>query len=64
VSEITAIHCVVPFEVAGDMCQPKSTAEDDAIKGKWVRVKRNLNLELGYWFGSLVSIYLYRNIII
>lgn len=32
-----------------DMCAPDTSAEKDAIKGKWVRVDRDLNLENGIW---------------
>jgi len=39
-----------------DYCAPDSTNEEDAIKGKWVRVPRNLNREGGYISGWLVSI--------
>ncbi|KAG6891215.1 hypothetical protein C0995_008467 [Termitomyces sp. Mi166 len=31
-----------------ELCAPDSTSEQDAIKGKWVRVRRDLNLEGGY----------------
>lgn len=40
---------------SGDYCAPDSTIEKDAIKGKWVRVPRNLNLEGNYISGWLVS---------
>ncbi|KAJ7588171.1 Metallo-dependent phosphatase-like protein [Mycena floridula] len=52
-SEITATRCIVEQSTAGDLCAPASTTEQDAIKGKWVRVERNLNLEAGYWSGYL-----------
>lgn len=45
---------MVQPELAGDLCAPKSTSEDDAIKGRWVRVPRDLNLEAGYVAGWLV----------
>ena len=32
--------------VAADFCFPSSTKEDDATKGKWVRVERNLKEQL------------------
>ena len=32
-----------------DVCQPSSSPEDDAIKGKWVRVPRDLNFQAGMW---------------
>jgi hypothetical protein len=31
-----------------DMCAPSSTS-DNAIKGKWVHVSRDLNLQSGMW---------------
>ena len=55
VSEIAIVHCVIDPELAGDICAPDSTSEQDAIKGKWVRVPRNLNREGGYISGYLVS---------
>ena len=39
-----------------DMCAPSSSTSDDAIKGKWVRVSRDLNLQTGMW--HLVSLIL------
>ncbi|TFK39994.1 Metallo-dependent phosphatase-like protein [Crucibulum laeve] len=52
-SEIAVTRCVVNPETAGDLCAPDSTSEQDAIKGKWVRVPRNLNFEGGYMSGYL-----------
>ncbi|KAF5316200.1 hypothetical protein D9619_006271 [Psilocybe cf. subviscida] len=52
-SEIAVTRCMVQPEVAGDLCAPKSTSEEDAVKGKWVRVPRDLNLEAGYIAGWL-----------
>lgn len=49
-----------PFFVpsmAADICYPKSTKEDDAHKGKWVRVERNLKEQLS--LKSLVSVTVY-----
>lgn len=54
VSEITVTKCFVQPNLAGDTCAPRSTIEQDAIKGKWVRVARDLNLEAGIWAGWLV----------
>lgn len=34
---------------------PDTTSEQDAIKGKWVRVEPNLNMEAGYLSGWLVG---------
>lgn len=40
-----------------DFCAPDSTGEQDAIKGPWVRVARNLNLEGSLFSGWLVCIF-------
>lgn len=47
-------------QLFGSICAPHSTVEQDAIKGKWVRVPRNLNLEMGYAAGYLVWILHYN----
>ncbi|KAF8075000.1 Metallo-dependent phosphatase-like protein [Lyophyllum atratum] len=47
-SEITVTRCMVDPSLGQDLCGPDSTSEQDAIQGKWVRVKRDLNLEGGY----------------
>ncbi|GLB41788.1 putative calcineurin-like phosphoesterase [Lyophyllum shimeji] len=47
-SEITVTRCFVDPGFGEELCAPDSTSEQDAIKGKWVRVKRDLNLEGGY----------------
>ncbi|KDR80533.1 hypothetical protein GALMADRAFT_90903 [Galerina marginata CBS 339.88] len=52
-SEIAVTRCVIDPDIGGDICAPDSTSEQDAIKGKWVRVPRNLNLEGGYMSGWL-----------
>ncbi len=56
-SEIHITECMVdPFFVpyiAPDLCYPSTTKQDDALKGKWVRVERNLKEQLG--FKSIVS---------
>ncbi|KAF8325842.1 Metallo-dependent phosphatase-like protein [Cantharellus anzutake] len=31
-------------------CHPRTTLEDDALKGKWVRVERDLNSRTGRWY--------------
>ncbi|KAI0342973.1 Metallo-dependent phosphatase [Trametopsis cervina] len=64
-SEIDITSCFVdPFFVpyiASDFCQPSSTKEQDARKGKWVQVKPNLNIQ-GYTFqaSSLCTNIYYR----
>lgn len=54
-SEITVTRCVVDPEIAGSLCFPDSTSEQDAIKGKWVRVEPNLNMQTGLVAGWLVG---------
>ncbi|CAK5267650.1 unnamed protein product, partial [Mycena citricolor] len=51
-SEITITHCFVNPRLS-DVCDPSSTSEQDAIRGKWVRVDRNLNFDAGYFSGYL-----------
>lgn len=50
-SEIAISRCFVdPWyaeSIAGDLCAPGTTKEDDAYKGKWVRIPRNLNMQSG-----------------
>ncbi|TBU30138.1 Metallo-dependent phosphatase [Dichomitus squalens] len=49
-SEIHITECLVdPWlipSMASEFCTPPSTKEDDAKKGKWVRVERNLKLQV------------------
>ncbi|THH09733.1 hypothetical protein EW145_g1812 [Phellinidium pouzarii] len=52
-TEITIMKCIFPPTMAS-LCSPKSTPEQDAIKGKWVRVERDLNKMSGIW-----SLYIY-----
>jgi len=56
VSQIAVSKCVldIDLDLMEDICAPDSTKEEDAIKGKWVRVPRNLNAEGGYMSGYLV----------
>ncbi|OJA13538.1 hypothetical protein AZE42_07319 [Rhizopogon vesiculosus] len=49
ISEIDISRCMMPTAFAGNLCDPQSTPEDDAIKGKWVRVERDLNKQSGLW---------------
>ncbi len=55
VSEIAITRCLIDPNYAPDLCAPDTTPEKDAIRGNWVRVDRNLNLEAGYMTGFLVS---------
>ncbi|KAJ7281601.1 Metallo-dependent phosphatase-like protein [Mycena rebaudengoi] len=57
-SEISVTRCLVNPRL-GDICDPKTTSEQDAIRGPWVRVDRNLNYDAGYFAGYL-SIYYRR----
>ncbi|KAK0457796.1 Metallo-dependent phosphatase-like protein [Desarmillaria tabescens] len=50
-SEITLTRCMIDPKFAEDLCSPDTTPEKDAIRGNWVRVERNLNVEAGYWSG-------------
>ncbi|KIK60489.1 hypothetical protein GYMLUDRAFT_244475 [Collybiopsis luxurians FD-317 M1] len=58
-SEIAVTLCYVDPRMGGDLCAPSTTPEKDAVRGPWVRVDRNLNLESGYLSGWL-SIYYRR----
>ncbi|KAF9815990.1 hypothetical protein IEO21_04240 [Rhodonia placenta] len=50
-SEIDITTCFIdPWyaeTLRSDVCAPATTKEDDAYKGKWVRVPRNLNVQSG-----------------
>lgn len=35
--------------LVGNLCAPTTTVEQDAIKGNWVRVDRDLNKQAGLW---------------
>ncbi|EJD07471.1 Metallo-dependent phosphatase [Fomitiporia mediterranea MF3/22] len=52
-TEITVAKCMLP-QALSYLCVPDSTPEADAIKGKWVRVERDLNRMSGFW-----SLYIY-----
>lgn len=54
VSEITVSKCYLDPSIGEEVCAPESTKERDAVMGKWVRVKRDLNLEGSYASGYLV----------
>lgn len=49
VSEIAITRCMMSPNLVGNLCDPDSTIEQDAIKGKWVRVERDLNKQSGLW---------------
>lgn len=44
-TEIAIEKCYIDPDWATGVCEPSTTTEDDAIKGKWVRVTRDLNVE-------------------
>jgi len=48
VSEIAVVRCVFDLTML-DLCAPSSSSSDNAVKGKWVRVPRDLNLQSGMW---------------
>jgi hypothetical protein len=48
VSEIAVVRCLFDVNMM-DVCQPSTSTSDDAIRGKWVRVPRDLNLQTGMW---------------
>lgn len=48
VSEIAIERCMLGPMMAS-LCYPHSTKEQDALKGKWVRVNRDLNRQSGLW---------------
>lgn len=45
-TEITAKSCMWPPTVY-DTCMPDSSAREDAEKGKWIRVEKDMNLRVG-----------------
>ncbi|KAJ7180636.1 Metallo-dependent phosphatase-like protein [Mycena filopes] len=58
-SEIAITRCFVNPRLGSGMCDPDSTSEKDAIRGKWVRVDRNLNFE-GTIFSGYLNIFYRR----
>jgi hypothetical protein len=59
VSEITITQCFIDPAAVEGMCEPHSTSEQDAMKGRWVRVPRNLNMEGSIFSGWLVCSFCY-----
>lgn len=47
-TELAIEKCLFPSALSY-MCYPKSTPEQDAIKGKWVRVERDVNTMSGLY---------------
>ncbi|KAG1878635.1 Metallo-dependent phosphatase-like protein [Suillus tomentosus] len=48
-SEIAITRCMMSPSLVGNLCAPTTTVEQDAIKGNWVRVDRDLNTKAGLW---------------
>jgi hypothetical protein len=62
VSEIAITRCMMPPSLVGDLCAPTTTVEQDAIKGNWVRVDRDLNKQAGLWtLVRTVSCYIFHD---
>ncbi|TFK29749.1 phosphatase DCR2 [Coprinopsis marcescibilis] len=58
-SEITVAKCYLNPHLSEEFCAPETTSESDSIRGKWVRVRRDLNREGTYASGYL-SVYYRR----
>ncbi|KAH9990180.1 Metallo-dependent phosphatase [Russula vinacea] len=56
-SEIAVVRCLFDLSML-DVCAPSSSTSDDAIKGKWVRIPRDLNLQSGMWHLLLRTAYI------
>jgi hypothetical protein len=52
VTEIAIKPCLF-FPALVTYCDPRTTLEDDALKGAWVRVDRDLNIKTGRWYLSI-----------
>lgn len=50
ITEITVVSCWYPPWIYPQLCAPATTGEEDKLKGKWVRVERDLNLKRGMWY--------------
>jgi hypothetical protein len=50
VSEISLQQCYFNPDYIPKLCYPPTTNQDDAIKGKWVRVGPDLNRQAGWTF--------------
>ena len=48
-TEITVKSCVVPPGLF-DVCSPTTSAKEDALRGKWIRVDRDLNKQIGIYY--------------
>ncbi|KAJ9094706.1 hypothetical protein QFC21_005863 [Naganishia friedmannii] len=50
ITQVTAVGCMFPPWLYPSLCSPKSTAEEDKLLGRWVRVERDLNWKTGLWY--------------
>jgi len=50
ISEITVMPCFFPPWIYPRLCSPPTTPEQDKLKGRWVRVERDLNVKSGLWY--------------
>ena len=58
-TEVTVMPCFFPPWIYPRLCSPPTTPEEDKLKGRWVRVERDLNVKSGLWYlVSLVSFHL------
>ncbi|KAM0793498.1 hypothetical protein ACM66B_000937 [Microbotryomycetes sp. NB124-2] len=46
-TEITIKSCVLPPGMGFDMCAPTSSKKEDAVRGAWKRVERDINKQIG-----------------
>ena len=53
-TEVTVMPCFFPPWIYPRLCSPPTTPEEDKLKGRWVRVERDLNVKSGLWY--LVSL--------
>lgn len=49
-TEIAVRSCYLPAWLSPTSCKPPSTPEEDKLKGRWVRVERDLNAKTGLWY--------------
>jgi len=50
ITEVAAVPCLFPPWLYPKVCSPPTTGEQDKLKGKWVRVERDLNLQTGLYY--------------
>lgn len=62
-TEVTVMPCFFPPWIYPRLCSPPTTPEEDKLKGRWVRVERDLNVKSGLWYlVSLAFFHLYPTI--